>query len=140
MTYSYTFGDVSNTTYHDWVTPSGSTGADYTSYLNTFYQITDDPMLWLQSPYVYVFVKNTDTWDDTKGLLMQGAFDWFNSNASHHWSAQEQVYSFRNNPVSAVRKKVRGKGKALQLRFTSVSGKDFNLLGWGIVIDKKTRP
>lgn len=48
-----------------------------------------------------------------------------------------QVYRFRNGyPVSVSKNKVSGKGKALQLRFTSESGKDFNLLGWAGWISK----
>lgn len=139
--YLFTFSDLHDTTHHDWLTASGTIGEDFSSYLNTYYHMIDDNMFWLESPYVYIYLENSDVWDDSKSLLMQGAFDWSDSAASHHWSAQEQVYRFRNYSTVAVsRKKVRGNGRVLQLRFESEESKDFNLLAWGVWIDKQLKP
>lgn len=45
--------------------------------------------------------------------------------------SDESVYGFE---VIETRSKVRGFGKALILRFESSTGKDFELLGWGLDI------
>lgn len=42
--------------------------------------------------------------------------------------------------VLVSKDKVRGKGRSLSLRYTSVPGKDFDLLGWGIWYSKNTGP
>lgn len=81
-------------------------------------------------------------------LLMQARWDWANTSASNKFSQQVQVY--RNTkpsatiaggfPIVVTKNKVRGKGRALQIRFTSESGKDAEILGWGIWINKNARP
>lgn len=63
------------------------------------------------------------------------------TSASNKFSEEVQVYRYRNGYLVAIAKnKVRGRGRALQLRFTSEPGKDFNLLGWGITYGKNTKP
>lgn len=55
-------------------------------------------------------------------------------------SREIQVYRFRDGYLVAVSKnKIRGRGKALQLRFTSEEGKEFNLLGWAGWLSKNAR-
>lgn len=81
-------------------------------------------------------------------LLMQAKWDWANTSASNKYSTQVQVYkntrpqaaSAAGFPIIVNRNKVRGKGRALQIRFTSETGKDAELVGWGIWINKKDRP
>lgn len=63
-----------------------------------------------------------------------------NSN-SNKFAREFQAYRFRDGYSVAVSKdKVRGKGRALQIHFTSEEGKDFEILGWGIYYSKNTAP
>lgn len=141
----FTFADFHDTTYNDWVIGSGI-GADYSSYLYTYYQATDDEMYYMQAPYVYVFLQNqtpntATNPTRTKALLFRGAWDWANATASGHFSHQENCYNYRHDHLIAVsRKKVRGKGRVLQLRFDSSPGLDFEILGWGLPIGKNSDP
>jgi hypothetical protein len=81
-------------------------------------------------------------------LKMQAKWDWANTSASNKYSTEVQVYrNTRPNPATAsgfpiivTKNKVRGKGRALQLRFTSEAGKDAELVGWGIWVNKSARP
>ena len=81
-------------------------------------------------------------------LLMQTRWDWANTSASNKFSNPTQIY--RNPkpsntiaggfPIVVNKNKVRGKGRALQIRFTSESGKDAELVGWGLWFQKNVRP
>ena len=81
-------------------------------------------------------------------LLMQARWDWANTSASNKYSTEVQVY--RNAqpsatiaggyPIVVTKNKVRGKGRAVQIRFTSQTGKDAELIGWGIWFQKNLRP
>ena len=81
-------------------------------------------------------------------LTMQAKFDWANTAASNKYATQVQIYrNTRPNtatiagfPVVVTKNKIRGKGRALSLRYTSESGKDAELVGWGILFNKETRP
>ena len=62
------------------------------------------------------------------------------TSVSNKFSQEVQVYKYRNGYLTSIsRNKVRGRGRALQLRYTSEAGKDFDLLGWGIVYLKNTK-
>lgn len=81
-------------------------------------------------------------------LLMQARWDWANTSGSNKFSQQVQVYrNTRPNtatiagfPVVVTKNKIRGKGRSLQLKFTSETGKDAELVGWGVWYNKNTRP
>lgn len=81
-------------------------------------------------------------------LKMQARWDWANASSSQKFSQEVQVYrNVRPNsgsaagfPIVVTKNKVRGKGRALQLRFSSESGKDAEIVGWGIWINKNARP
>lgn len=63
------------------------------------------------------------------------------TSVSNKFSREFEAYRYRNGYLVAISKnKVRGKGRALQLRFTSSPGKDFNLLGYGIWYSKEMAP
>lgn len=70
-------------------------------------------------------------------LLCQTHWDWSiaattaNTSDSHKFGRQFQAFKKRRGySVSITKNKIRGRGRALQLRFESEAGKDFNLLGW----------
>ena len=127
--YRMTFSETRDTTYYDWTTELDDNKIDYSSYLKTGYRIDGDAMRDFQSNYVSVFLENVEE----PSLWLRGAWDFTNSGESSRWSSKQQVYNSRFfHDVQWRRIKIRGRGKALQLHFTSESGKPFTLLGWAI--------
>lgn len=108
------------------------------------------------SQYVFCFMAKTETGyvavDDElmpvnpSSLLLQGRWDWADHANSGKYSAQQQIYRHRReyvptsesdgfddgSPVVITRNKLRGSGRALQLRIDGQDDKDAHLLGWAI--------
>lgn len=81
--------------------------------------------------------------DNTNGTscLLTTAWDWSTSALSKKWAQTVETFRPRTNFATAVsRNKIRGKGKTMQLMFSSTEGKDFQLLGWGIWTTKNQHP
>ena len=160
----YTFSELNNRAFVDWETKDG-TGADFSSYIVTGYELANDIMRDKQVVYINSYLKRTeDLWllsgDDDYTLqnpsscMLQAQWQWADSTASNKWSTAQQIYRFQQNlvpdtgdltfdsgfPVIVSKSKLRGYGEALSLRFSSESGKDFNLLGWGLMLTGETRP
>ena len=90
---------------------------------------------------------------DINSCILKGKFDFAVTNATGHWTSQQEAYrlnALRMDNVNSVegaygfsvletKNKVRGRGKALVLRFESSPGKDFELLGWGVPFEAETR-
>jgi hypothetical protein len=139
-----TFTDAS---FLDW----GS--ADFSSFAESGYDFLGDLISKKNTPYVLVLCRQTETgWsgDETVGynpvrpssLLISSAWNFKTS-----FSATQQAYRFKTMPVVPVdlstfdyptsvletRLKLRGHGRSVRLRFESETGKDFHLLGYGLV-------
>ena len=65
---------------------------------------------------------------------MRGLFDFTNSGNSGKWSTAQQLYnsSLTHRDINFRRLKVRGKGRVIQLKFTSEAMKPFTIIGWSI--------
>jgi hypothetical protein len=154
----FTFGEISNQNFLDWESVD-SVGVDYTSFMETGQEIFGDPSLPKQVPYIYTFFNKTETGvtDDTyvnpSSCFLTVKWDWANSGNTGKWSTKRQVYRmsryFQDNilldedpgqTVIVSREKIRGKGRAIKLRFESEDGKDFDLIGWQSWVDSKTTP
>lgn len=158
-----TFALFSNLSFTDWerydIINYGGSGADYTSFLETGFDLQGDMTREKQSPYIITHCKRTETdfvvvddevvYTNPSSLKLQGRWDWSDSGSSGKWSTTQQVYRLKppkdlgaeydpGNLLVTARSKIRGRGKCLQLRFTSEQGKDFDLLGWGIVYTGNT--
>lgn len=127
--YNFTFMENNDTSYLDYVDFS-ITGVDYSSYFLAGYKVHGQTQNFFQPNYVFVFLEQ----ETDASCLMQGVFDWTTSTISNKWSSQQQVYnpSSVNRSINFRRLKVRGKGRALQLRFESESGKPFTIIGWSL--------
>lgn len=88
--------------------------------------------------YITVFA-NTMTDASAK---IQAKWDWTNSSLSGKWSTKQQVYSSQRpyREVSRKRLLLRGSGPAVQLSFTSDTGKPFNIIGWSSFETGATTP
>lgn len=122
----FTFAETKNENLVDWEIYDG--GTSYDSTFTTGYKVHTEGQRYFQMNYVHLFLDNLTPND---GLLVQGLFDYTSSGNSGQWSSVQQVY----NPHRAVRHrrlKIRGKGKALQLKFKSIENRPFSIIGWGL--------
>ena len=137
----------------------GNFGVDATAYLVTGALTGGDSSRYKYAPYVSVKMLRTEsgyTEDvdgnieliDDSGCLMHALWEWTNSGSSGRWTRPQQVYrlprfqlfdeNFQFNfDVVNTRNKIRGKGRALSLKFASEPGKDMHLLGWGLDVSMK---
>ena len=103
------------------------TGINYDSYLVTGASLFNKGKIGTLE-YVEVFCRTVDE----QSLNLQGRWDWANAAAANKWSTTQQCYTVQrdNRDVSRKRLLVRGSGPAVQLKFSSVAGKPFRLIGW----------
>lgn len=123
-----TFGETKDSTFKDF-TVATTTGVDYTSYLVTGYKL--DPgqaMRKFQINYVTVYTRFLDN----PQFYFRGIFNTGNAVGSGHWGTNQLVqfpevgdFDYRSRKL-----KVRGSGKALQFKISSVTGKPFDISGW----------
>ena len=158
----YTFAQFGSTDFKDWEAVD-TIGADYSSYLETGYELAEDIARFKQALYLVSYFNRSETeWvaDGAGGYelspqsscLGRAMWDWSNI-GNGKWSNQFQAYrllpipvdpgatgAFENGkPVVVTRSKIRGKGRALSIRYESETGKDFDLLGWFIPLSGNTR-
>lgn len=161
--FQYTFSELTSDAMTDWVAVD-STGVNYTSHAETGADIVEDLLTEKEvaSP-LYLFFKLTEKnfvdngsggleFDKPSGCQMRAKWHWADSVNSGRWSDQEQVYRLQKNFIPALGafdygfevvqsiNQIRGKGRALSLRFDSETGKDFHLLGWSIPYTGMTAP
>jgi hypothetical protein len=122
-----TFSEFSDTTnWLDWSTSGGD--EDYTSSFVTAYRLDSGTPYHFQANYVFVFLEQ----ETGASALMRARWDWTTSATTKRWSEEQQVYNsaLLNKAVNYRRLKVRGKGRAIQLAFTSETGAPFTIVGW----------
>ncbi len=149
-----TMGGFSGNTFLDW----GDT--NYTSFAETGYDFIGDLVLKKNAPYLVVYSRLTEegfTGSEATGyelirpssLLVSTAWDFKTT-----FNASQQCYRFKyplvpdpsdlstiNYPetVMTTRLKIRGHGRSMRMRYESEQGKDFLLLGWGIIQGRNNR-
>lgn len=146
--YNLFFSEFRQPNYKDWDTAAISqitNSADYSSELVTWYMLSDDSALWMEAPWVLTYLDNDTDPDSSSAfgtsLLMTPRWDWSDGATNHKFGPTQEMYHTRaKQAVSDYRTKVRGKGRALSLKFESSTSKAFNLLGWSIVSSKETQP
>lgn len=156
-----TFGGFYNESYLDWYT-FNSTGVDSGAFIETGYNLLGDTQRGKQIKYLTVHSGRTESsytldgsgnivFDNPGSCLVQIKWDFSDSSNSGRWSDQFQAYRLKRLYIPAssgdpfdygfnvvtTKNKVRGKGKAIRIRFESEAGKDFFLLGWGMVFSVK---
>ena len=143
------WADITNTSFLDW----GDT--DYTSYAETGFNFMGDLETRKTVPYITVFLKDTATgWTAggeneynlvrDSGLKLMSFWD-FKDNAS---TTGQQCFRRKrritvdtgdlsnydyDRDVIITRLKIRGRGRVVNLKWESETGKDFHLLGWNAI-------
>ena len=150
--YNSVWSDFIHTYPEDWKKLT-TTGVNVASYLLTGYNVGGSgPTRNKTAQYVHVFAKSTETQFDgnvipstQSGILMQTRWDFTDNSNPGKWSSDVQVYKPRRPflvnafaeyddgyPLVITKNKVRGRGKALQIKFTAEPGKQMHLMGWSI--------
>ena len=149
-----TMGGFTGLSFLDWGT------TNYVSFAETGYDFIGDLVTKKSAPYIVTNCRLTETgFTGTElagyeairpsSLTVSVAWD-FNKN----FGTAQQVYRHKfpivvdpNNinsfpypeKVITTRLKMRGTGRSMRLRYESQTGKDFNLLGWGIIQGRNPR-
>lgn len=128
-----TYSDFKFNIVEDWATYNGGEGlgTEFESYFVTGYMVDGETQRFIQGMYVFFFM---DILDDESGAYVQGVYDFTTSGDSGKWSSAQQIYnpSLGNRSISQTRRKIRGKGRALQLRVSSDGNKPFSIVGWSV--------
>jgi hypothetical protein len=153
--YSFTFADFENTRaattkFKDWYTYNNA-GVEQSAYFITGYELAEvGPARAKSAQYITTFMKRTETTFDENtnpinpsGCMMQTRWDFTDNSYAGKWQAEVEVYrqlrpyfaepltTFDDGyPLVINKNKVRGRGKALQLKFSSETGKDMQMVGW----------
>lgn len=143
-----TMGTFSGDDFLDWST------TNYSSFAEAGYDFISDFVRQKNSPYIVTYMRVTEEgWSATlsgyepirpSSLFVSAYWDFSNSPSS----ASQQAYRYKQTPivnpgdltefgypdtVISSRLKLRGRGRSVRLRFESEQGKDFVLLGYGVI-------
>lgn len=148
-----TMGSFSGETYLDWGT------ANYSSFAVAGYDFKGDLFTQKTSPYVITYMRTTEegwTGNETTGydpihpssLFVAAYWDF----KAYPATNAQQAYRYKIMPVVgdlntwdypstviSTKLKLRGKGRSVRLRFESEQGKDFILLGYGVIDARNQR-
>jgi hypothetical protein len=123
----FTFANRTDDTYRDWIDYDDE-GVNYDSYLITGYKLQGQGSRKVQSNWVNVYSRL----DTEVAYKFQAIWDFaLTGNDTGRWSTNQYVTHDDLNYSNATRRlKVRGHGKALQFRVSSVDDQPFDLIGW----------
>jgi hypothetical protein len=129
-----TFATETNDDFLDFVGEDNSgDGWDYESYGVVGYGVYGEGNKSFQSNYVTIHYRP----EENGSCYIQGQWAYANNPNTGRWSTTQQVYGPKtpeDYDYASAKRKIRGQGKALQLRFKSVSGKPFSLTGWVVFV------
>lgn len=150
-----TMGSFFSESYLDW----GDSG--YSSFAEAGYDFMGDLVSQKNSPYILTYMRTTE--EGWSGSIEEGYNPIHPSSlfVSSYWdfkntpsSIAQQAYRYKVTPivnpnslgvwdypstVISTRLKLRGRGRSMRLRFESEAGKDFILLGYGVINAANTR-
>lgn len=124
------FAETRGTTYIDWPSTLDDSEGDYSSYFITGYSLDGDAQRFFQPNYIWVYLEH----QEFSSCFVQAIFDFTTSGDSGKWSSKQQIFNpfLEHRSINHRRLKLRGKGKALQLKFQSERGKPFTIIGWSL--------
>lgn len=129
---TWTWAECRDEDYVDW---ASTTEADYESYLITGYKVHGQAMMKFQPMYVNIYNEGVGQ------CYFQGVWDYSIDTGNGRFSTQELLqWTDDTYAVQGKRRKVRGHGKSLQYKVTSISGEPFNLVGWSTIETGNQRP
>lgn len=123
----FTFGERTDNTYRDWGSYE-DVGIDYNSYFITGYKLHGQAIRKHQSNWVQLYSRL----EDPVMYKFQGIWDFANTGSgTGRWSSNQLISHDNLSYDTATRRiKVRGHGKSLQFKVSSVLDNPFDLIGW----------
>lgn len=135
--YNITFADTSSGQFRDWYSVD-SIGVDYTSFFTTGYKIHGQDLRKFQPTWVN-FTSKTGT--VATQYYVQSLWDYAISGTTGRWSSRQIVTHTDLNYSYGIRRiKMRGHGKVLQFKVSSVTGQPFYISGWSTYETGNTLP
>lgn len=149
----FTFAGLNNSLFKDWYTYSDQDALDANAYLETGYQILEDTQRQKQLNYITVHMERTENGFDVdlnplnqSSCYLQTKWDFVDLDTNIKWRPSQQVYRLRTiftpsgagstfdygKSVISTKNKIRGRGRALTLRFSTEEEKNCILYGWGV--------
>ncbi len=119
--------DQIDVNYIDWVSYD-EVGMDYTSTFTTGYKIRGNAAMKFQSSCVFLYNEGNGIYD------VQGIWDYaISGNTGKFTTRQRLTYDDASYSNLHKKIKIRGNGRTLQYKVTSVSGEPFQIIGWAAV-------
>jgi len=148
----FTFSEYSTTrtNFNDWVSYD-DVGQDVASYVITGYNLASvGPTKAKTGHYLTAFMKRTEQSVDALGVpitpsscLLQTRWDFTDNAVANKWSSNVQLYRINRvffatpsaeyedgYPLVITKNKLRGRGKSIQMKYSSEPGNDMQLVGW----------
>lgn len=129
---SYDFAQLTGADYID-TAVGDSEDADGKSYVQTRFNFAGDALRMKQAPKVASYLeRNSGT-----SLDVQGRFSWASSGDSGKWTNKQQAYYDRGTgyDVAVSRRKLRGSGRSVGIKWTSRSEAPFRLYGYSLILE-----
>lgn len=132
-TYNFTFAETSDMSFEDWAT--FGTPQSYTSYFITGYRLHGQANKNYQTNYVNLYNEGTGS------AYLQGVWDFSTSSSTGRYTSKQLCQWADGNYSRAYkRRKIRGQGKSLQFKVSSMPNQDFNIVGWSTWETGNTTP
>ncbi len=130
----FTFAEARREDYTDWV-EYDNTGIDFTSYFISGYTV---PNATVDFESNYVLLYN----DTASKYNVQGLWDFSNTGDSGRWANKQLIDTSTNTNYDKTisRRKIRGRGKTLQMKISSYPGSNFKIEGWGTFLTGNQMP
>jgi len=129
-----TFSEQSDDSFLDW---SSSIPVDFTGYFVTNYRVPGQGSTRFQLPYITVYGIGSEGGE----CYVQVRWDATVTGDSGRWSDNQHIYFGRHNEAYDIKRvRIRGRGRVVQLKFSSVSGKPMSLAGWSSWINVNQVP
>lgn len=127
----FTFAEEMDDNFVDWKS-FDNVGVNFTSYFVTGYKLAGQAMMKFQPQYVQMFTRN----DGPTAYTIQAIWDYATDPNSNRYSTVQIINSFTNTRNKLFRRiKLRGHGISLQIKVSSILGKNFDIMGWSMIND-----
>lgn len=124
--YKFTFANRTDDTYKDWESYDDF-GIMYNSYFKSGQRLDGQALAKGQANWVNVYSRI----EEPVKYNFQALWDFANTGNTGRWSSSQQITHTDTNYTNASRRlKVRGHGKAMQFKVSSVLDEPFDIIGW----------
>lgn len=126
--FNFTWSQALDAQYLDWQTAGFD--LDYDSYFYTNFQLDGDGLRFFQNNYIVVFLDSVSN----GSCFIEPWWNYVTTASSARVGNAQQVYPSSAGAFETLQKrlKIRGKGRSVQFKYYSETGKPFSIVGWAI--------